>query len=161
MQHRQLVFEFEIYNSDEELHTADRLLLEKARQVTAFAYAPYSNFNVGCAAKLANGEMITATNQENASSPAGICAERNLLAVAASLYPSVAIETIAISYDNKNGENDHPIFPCGICRQSLLEYEERQNDTIRLILSGQDGKVHIIFSAKALLPLSFSKNDLK
>ena len=84
-----------------------------------------------------------------------------LLASAASLYPNVAIDTIAISYDNTRGESNHPISPCGMCRQSLVEYEERVKQPIRLILSGLDGKVIVVQKANALLPLSFGSVDLK
>jgi cytidine deaminase len=154
-------FSYEIYDSAEELNEQDAWLVNEAREVTAAAYAPYSNFNVGAVAKLANGHIVAGTNQENASYPAGLCAERVLLSSAASLYPQVAIDTIAISYNNINGESNHPISPCGICRQSLVEYEERTKQPIRLILSGMQGKVFIIKTAGLLLPLSFGSADLK
>ncbi len=157
---QQSSFEYEEYQSSDELNDADKSLLEKARAITQSAYAPYSNFKVGCAAKLIAGQIITATNQENASSPAGICAERNLLAVAASLYGNVAIEAIAISYQNERGESLQPISPCGICRQSLLEYEQRMKQNIRIILGGQSGKIFVLPSSKLLLPLAFSADDL-
>jgi len=139
----------------------EKLLVKKAFEAQKRSYAPYSNFNVGAAAKLANGEIVAGTNQENASYPAGLCAERVLLSSAATLYPGVAIESIAISYNNNNGESNHPISPCGICRQSLVEYEERTKHPIRLILSGMEGKVFIIKTAGLLLPLSFGSADLK
>jgi cytidine deaminase len=154
-------FSYVAYDSVDELNDADAWLVKEAREVTATAYAPYSNFNVGAVAKLANGEIVAGTNQENASYPVGICAERALLASAASLYPNIAIDTIAISYDNTRGESSRPISPCGMCRQALVEYEERVKQPIRLILSGQDGKVFIIEKANALLPLSFGSTDLK
>lgn len=154
-------FEFDVYDSVDELSSQDAWLLNEARGVTEAAYAPYSNFNVGAVAKMANGEIVAGTNQENASYPAGICAERVLLSSAATLYPQVAIETIAISYNNMNGISDHPISPCGICRQSLSEYEERMHQPIRLILSGLEGKVYIIEKSSNLLPLSFGSDDLK
>ena len=153
-------FEFEVYDSMESLPEKDAWLLNEARKVTQHAYAPYSHFQVGAIARLANGEIVTGSNQENASFPIGLCAERVLLATAASLYPNVAIETIAISYHNDNGESGHPISPCGICRQSLLEYESRVNHSIRLILGGMEGKVYVIDKAAMLLPLSFSAEDL-
>ena len=112
-------------------------------------------------ARLENGEIVTGSNQENASFPVGLCAERVLLAAASSIYPKVPIETIAISYHNDNGKSDHPISPCGICRQSLLEYESRVNHPIRLILGGMEGKVYVIDNAAMLLPLSFTSEDLK
>jgi cytidine deaminase len=148
-------FSYEVYNSVDELNEQDAWLVNEAREVTSAAYAPYSNFNVGAVAKLVNGEIVAGTNQENASYPVGICAERVLLASAASLYPNIAIDTIAISYDNTRGASSHPISPCGMCRQSLVEYEERVKQPIRLILSGLEGKVNL------LLPLSFGSIDLK
>ncbi|HMK03655.1 MAG TPA: cytidine deaminase [Ferruginibacter sp.] len=154
-------FSYEVYDSADELNEADARLVKEARKVTAAAYAPYSNFNVGAVAKMGNNEMVTGTNQENASYPVGICAERALLATAANLYPKVPIDTIAISYDNINGKSSHPISPCGMCRQTLAEYEERVSQPIRLILSGQDGKVYVLKSASSLLPLSFGSADLK
>jgi len=154
-------FSYEVYNSVEELNEQDAGLVKEARKVTAAAYAPYSRFNVGAVAKMGNGETVTGTNQENASYPVGICAERALLATAANLHPKVPIDTIAISYDNIDGESSHPISPCGMCRQSLAEYEERVSQPIRLILSGQDGKVYILKTASSLLPLSFGSADLK
>ena len=154
-------FEFEVYDSIESLPENDAWLLSEAKEVTQHAYAPYSHFQVGAVARLENGEIVTGSNQENASFPVGLCAERVLLAAASSIYPKVPIETIAISYHNDNGKSDHPISPCGICRQSLLEYESRVNHPIRLILGGMEGKVYVIDNAAMLLPLSFTSEDLK
>ena len=149
------------YDSIEELNEADAWLLNEARAATQFAYAPYSNFNVGAVAKLANGEIVTGSNQENASYPAGICAERVLLSSAASQHPNVAVETIAVSYNNMKGKSDTPISPCGICRQSLAEYQRRTQNLIRIILGGMEGKIFVIENASQLLPLAFSSDDLK
>jgi cytidine deaminase len=154
-------FSLDIYNGVDELSEEDALLLSKAREITANAYAPYSKFQVGAIARMANGQLISGTNQENASYPIGICAERVLLSAASSVYPNIPIETIAISYDNLHGESDRPVAPCGICRQSLHEYEERMNHPIRLILGGKKGKIYIIEEAGQLLPLAFTKDELK
>ena len=154
-------FSYEVYNSAEELNEQDAWLVKEARKVTDAAYAPYSNFNVGAVAKLANGKTVAGTNQENASYPVGICAERVLLSSAATLFPNIAIDTIAISYDNTRGESGHPISPCGMCRQALAEYEERTKQPIRLLLSGLEGKVFAIKKSSSLLPLSFGSEDLK
>ena len=161
MDSRQYNFSFEAYASADELSKEDAALLQKARAITANAYAPYSHFNVGAAALLANGEIVTGTNQENASFPVGICAERTLLSAVSSLFPNTAIQTMAISYFNSKGNTSDPISPCGMCRQALAEYEERTQHPIRLILSGQKGEVLVISSAAQLLPLSFGKKDLK
>jgi cytidine deaminase len=154
-------FSFEVYDSLEELSEEDAWLLAEAREVTELAYAPYSHFQVGAVAKLANGEIVAGTNQENASFPVGLCAERVLLASASSLYPNVPIEAMAISYQTGNSDSNHPISPCGICRQSLQEYEMRVGQPIRLILGGMEGKIYIIPKASALLPLAFTSEELK
>jgi cytidine deaminase len=160
MQHKEFKVTYEEYASDAELDPADRELLTKAREVTAHAYAPYSHFRVGAAARLVTGEVITGTNQENASFPVGICAERVLLSTAASLYPGTPIHAIAVSYFNEQGPADRPISPCGICRQSLQEFETRTKMPIRLILGGQTGPVYVVPGSGSLLPLAFVPGDL-
>jgi cytidine deaminase len=154
-------FSYEIYDSIAELDEQDTWLLNEAIEVSQNAYAPYSNFQVGAVAKLINGEIVAGSNQENASYPAGICAERVLLSSVATLFPNLPIESIAISYRSTEVESDHPITPCGICRQSLQEYEERVKKPIRLIMGGMAGKIIIIPKASMLLPLSFTGDDLK
>lgn len=154
-------FSFEIYESIDELSQEDQQLLSEARRVSGNAYAPYSNFQVGAAARLSNGKIVTGSNQENASFPVGICAERALLSSASSLYPGTAIETIAVSYQSEIVKSDHPISPCGMCRQSLQEFEGRMKKPIRLVLGGMEGKVYVIHSAGQLLPLAFTGGELK
>ena len=153
-------FSVDVFDDAESLTQEDALLLAKAQEATANAYAPYSDFHVGAVAKMANGELLSGTNQENASYPIGICAERFLLSAASSVHPNVPIHTIAISYDNLHGESDHPIAPCGICRQSLHEYEERTKHPIRLILGGKTGKIYVLQQAGQLLPMAFTKTEL-
>ena len=162
MKKNTLQFSYEEYNSIDELSEIDASLLQKARDITKAAYAPYSNFFVGSAALLSNQEVITGTNQENASYPVTICAERTLLSALSAIYPNTYIKTMAISYHNQNVNkvSNKPISPCGMCRQALLEFETRFQKPIRLILSGFDGKVLIIDSANDLLPFSFTKEFL-
>lgn len=160
MQTKEYGFSFEVYDDAGELAPGDAALLRQARAITRHAYAPYSHFRVGAAAKLTNGQVVTGANQENASFPAGLCAERVLLATAASLYPGMAIETLAVSYDNEHGPSNRPISPCGICRQSLQEFEQNTGRPIRLIMGGQEGKVYIIPQASLLLPLAFTAEEL-
>jgi cytidine deaminase len=157
---KNIQFDVEVYPSLDALNNPDKALLEKARTATSQSYAPYSHFNVAAVAMLSNGETVMGTNQENASFPVGICAERALLASAASLYPGIAIDTMAISYNNLNAKSNRPISPCGMCRQSLTEYEERTKQPIRLILSGMEGEVYIIEKAHYILPLTFTSSDL-
>jgi len=160
MKERKFEFSFEVYDSIDELSAEDQQLLTEARNVTEQAYAPYSNFRVGAAAKLENGKIVTGTNQENASYPVGICAERVLLSTVSSLYPDVPVTTMAVSYQSNKIKSDHPISPCGMCRQALLEFEGRTSKLIRLILAGIKGKIYVIRSASQLLPLAFSSEEL-
>src|SRR6476659_5104410 len=160
MKREEIKFTIAVYDSSDELNEEDAFLLSEARSVTQFAYAPYSNFQVGAIARMANGEIISGSNQENASYPAGICAERVLLSSAASQHPGIAISTIAISYNNLKGKSDSPVSPCGICRQSLVEFEQRFGHPVRIILAGMQGKVQVIENAVSLLPLTFGAADL-
>jgi cytidine deaminase len=148
MKKQKFEFSFEVYDGIDELNEDDQQLLNKARNATKNAYAPYSNFYVGAAAKLSNGEIAIGSNQENASFPVGICAERVLLGSVSSLFPGVV-------------KSDHPISPCGMCRQTLQEYETRAGKAIRLILGGMEGKVYVIKSASQLLPLAFTSEELE
>ena len=160
MKENKYEFTYEVYSDSSELNERDAWLLNEAREVTSQAYAPYSKFFVGAVAMMANGEIVAGTNQENASYPVGICAERVLLGSVATLQPNIPIESIAISYNSDEVKSDHPISPCGMCRQALLEYESRTSRPIRLILSGQEGRVYVIKSAGMLLPFAFTSEEL-
>lgn len=153
-------FDFEVYHSINDLSAADAELLHDAQAATTMAYAPYSHFQVGAMALLANGKKVAGSNQENASYPVGLCAERVLLSAASSLYPGIPIHTIAISYQGESVVSNRPISPCGICRQTLVEYETRFKHPIRLILGGKEGKIWIIPQSSLLLPFGFTGDDL-
>jgi cytidine deaminase len=161
MKEKKFEFNYTVYDSIDELPEEQRWLLSEAREVTEQAYAPYSHFQVGAVAKMANGEIITGSNQENASFPVGLCAERVLLASISSLFPKIPIDTIAISYKSEHQKSDHPISPCGICRQSLQEFEGRVNHPVQLVLGGMSGPVYVIDSASRLLPLAFTSEELR
>lgn len=160
MKTHELTIRFEEHVSIETLSPADAELLLKAREATRLAYAPYSDFRVGSAAVLENGHIVVGSNQENASYPVGICAERALLASAAQLHPGQVIRTMAISYHNLKGVSNKPASPCGMCRQALAEQSFRQQSPVRLILSGMEGPIYVFSDNAHLLPFSFSGNDL-
>lgn len=153
-------FTYKIYDSRDELSNENAELLQVSINELNNAYSPYSNFNVAATVLLANGKTVTGTNQENAAFPAGICAEGTALSAAASLYPAVPVVKIAITARSKHQTLTHPVAPCGICRQRLLEYESRYNNNIEIIIAAEEGKVYEIDSVKDILPLSFSKADL-
>ena len=161
MKENKFEFNYKVYDNIAELADEDQWLLNEAREVTANAYAPYSRFQVGAVAKMANGEIIAGSNQENASFPVGLCAERVLLASISSVFPRIPIDKIAISYKSETQKSDHPISPCGICRQSLQEFESRVNHPVQLILGGMEGPVYVIDSASRLLPLAFTSEELR
>lgn len=160
MKEHRFEFSYKVYDSISDLPLQEKLLLDKAKEATTLAYAPYSNFQVGAAARLANGEIVMGSNQENASFPVGICAERVTLSSVSSLFPNVVIEAIAVSYVAANVECDHPISPCGLCRQTIQEYENRFHHPIKIILSGREGAVYVIDSASHLLPFAFTSAEL-
>lgn len=161
MQQHLIQVSFDEYQDINALNTQDGSLLQAAKEAIRLAYAPYSKFQVGAAVRLNNGVILKGSNQENASFPAGLCAERVLLSICSSLYPGIPIIDMAISYNNQLGVSNKPISPCGICRQSLSEYENLVNHSIRLILGGKEGKVFILEKATDLLPLAFSSTDMK
>lgn len=148
-------FGYEVYESSADLAPIDHQLFEAARNATANAYAPYSEFYVGAAARLANGELVTGGNQENASFPAGLCAEGVVLATAAAQFPGIGIESIAITFRSQKSGAAQGISPCGICRQSMQEQRARSGRPIRLIMGGARGPVTVVNDAADLLPLAF------
>ena len=160
MKENKYEFRYQVYDDITELSEQDAWLLNEAKAITDQAYAPYSNFHVGAVAMLANGEVVAGTNQENASYPVGICAERVLLGSVATLHQNVEVRSIAISYSSDSIKSNHPISPCGMCRQALLEYETRLKKPIRLILGGMEGKIQIIKTASLLLPFAFTSDEL-
>jgi len=160
MEKRELKFTLRVFKSIDELEEEDASLLASAKRALKNAYAPYSNFKVAAAVLMADGKVVTGTNQENAAFPVGICAEGTALSAVSSLYPDTAIRKIAITV--KSGANlaDRPVAPCGICRQRILEYEMRFNAGIAIVMMGEVGEVYAVNSVKDLLPLHFSKTDL-
>jgi len=152
-------FSYNVYDDISELEESDRQLLLRARKTVENAYVPYSHFQVGAAAELENGVILEGTNQENASFPVSLCAERVLLSAISATQPGVALKSMAVSYNNLNGKSNHPVSPCGMCRQAIAEYEDRFLKPIRLILSGQEGKIYVIEKATDLLPLGFKASD--
>lgn len=142
-----------------ELNEEDRKLIDQAKEATKRSYAPYSKFSVGAAALLANGVVVTGTNQENAAYPSGLCAERTTLFYANSQYPDQPVLTLAIAARTENGFLDSPIPPCGACRQVLMETEQRYHHPMRILLYGEK-EIFIINGTRDLLPLSFGSEFL-
>ena len=148
-----------VYTFDE-LNKTDQVLMTSAMEATTRSYAPYSKFSVGAAALLANGIVVTGTNQENAAYPSGLCAERTTLFYANSQYPDQPVLTLAIAARTEKDFIDLPIPPCGACRQVILETEKRYKQPIRILLYGKK-EIYEVKSIGDLLPLSFDASAMK
>jgi len=150
--------EVKVFEKPSELPPEELELVQRAREALKTAYAPYSEFQVGAALLLDDGKIITGSNQENASFPLGLCAERVALANKAVNFPKQKIKAIAVSIENNKAKSH--ASPCGMCRQALLESELKQNAPIRILLKGPSQEVYVIDSVKQLLPLPFSSVNL-
>lgn len=128
-------------------------LIEEACRIRSASYAPYSDFPVGAAVLLANGELVGGCNQENRAFPSGLCAERVAFFSAGSLYPGVPVRAMAL-YSEVSKETDF-ITPCGGCRQVMYEFEERQQAPIGVYTVGVDQAVWYLPGITNLLPFPF------
>jgi len=151
---------FSVYNSLEELSKEIQDLMNQAVEIRKKAYAPYSQFRVGAALLLDNGKIVLGSNQENAAYPSGLCAERVAIFHAGSIYPEAKILKIAITAASDTNQTTAPIPPCGSCRQSIAEYEIKQETPIEIYFMGEIGEVYKSASLKNLLPFMFDKKFL-
>ena len=154
---KQINITYKIAQSIVEFDTAHQKLIKSTIAFAAQAYAPYSNFRVSAALILENGELLKGTNVENASYPVSICAERTLVSHAVSNYPNIKIKTIAVYVDKTMTT---PLPPCGLCRHTLLEVEQRQQSPIQLLLIANENQIYIFEKCGDLLPLAFDGNFL-
>lgn len=152
--------EFTVYASIDDLPDQVKSLMQEAVKARQDAYAPYSRFHVGAAILLDNGQIVTGSNQENASYPSGLCAERTAIFYAGSKFPKAKIKSLAITAASQNKKTKTPIPPCGACRQSISEYEVRQDQPIEIYFMGEDGEVVKSDSLANLLPFAFKKTSL-
>ena len=158
MQHKTIETNVTIYSFDE-LDKAKQKLINKAKEQVEKAYAPYSEFHVGAAVELENGEIFAGSNQENSAYPSGICAERVAMFFANAQYPEVPVKTIAIAAFTNENFLSTPVTPCGSCRQVLLETEMRFEKDITILLYGTK-EIYQIENVRQLLPLCFEKSSL-
>lgn len=151
---------FEVFNTIDDLSSEVKSLMLQAVQIRKNAYAPYSKFRVGAAIILDNGKIVLGSNQENAAYPSGLCAERVAIFQAGAIYPTAKILKIAISAASDTNPTLSPIPPCGSCRQSIAEYEFKQETPIEIFFMGESGEVYKSESINNLLPLTFDKTSL-
>ncbi len=158
---KKLSFEITIYDDLNELTPADKVLMTQAVAARKNAYAPYSKFSVGAAVSMANGEVVIGSNQENASYPSGLCAERVAIFHAGATFPGVAVKTVAITATSDTYQVTVPAAPCGNCRQAMFEYEFKQKEPIRLLLMGETGTIIECGAVADILPLGFNSTFLE
>ncbi len=151
---------FTIFDSASELPIDIQSLMRQAIEIRKKAYAPYSRFRVGTALLLDNGKIVLGSNQENAAYPSGLCAERVAIFSAGALYPQAKIIKMAITATSDTNPKLTPIPPCGACRQSISEYEIKQEIPIEIYFMGESGSIYKSDSLKNLLPLQFDKKLL-
>ncbi len=161
MQKQKISFDLTIYDSPKKLPDEYEKLMSVAQQSRENAYAPYSKFQVGAAVLLENGEIVIGNNQENASFPSGLCAERVAIFQAGARFPGVAVKAIAISAASNITRVSKPAAPCGNCRQAIAEYEQNQSNPIKVFMMGETGQVYAVNSLTDLLPLTFGNSYLK
>lgn len=149
-----------VYSGINDLPSEIQSLMLQAIEIRKNAYAPYSKFRVGAAILLDNGKVVLGSNQENAAYPSGLCAERVAIFQAGAIYPTAKIVKLAITAASDTNPTTSPIPPCGACRQSIAEYEFKQDAPIAIYFMGESGEVYQSHSIGNLLPLSFDKTSL-
>ena len=147
---KSLKIDFSHYASLDELSPEDKALVEEALAALAGSHAPYSHFRVGAAARMRSGKILHAGNFESEVFPSGLCAERSLLYYIQSNFPDDAVETLAIVSDPSERE----CYPCGGCRQVMVDVERRQGTPMRVIMFG-GGTASVVGTAADLLPFTF------
>lgn len=143
----------------DELSAEENQLILKAQEISKNSYSPYSNFHVGAAVKLENGEFLQSSNQENVSFPTGVCAERLVLGYSGANFPDLAPKMMAVVAQRDGEDTWAGVSPCGICRQTINEVENRFGKEISMLFLQPDSKVYRVKGISALLPLKF--DDLK
>ena len=152
--------QFKVFDSTTDLPNDVQNLMEQAVAIRKNAYAPYSKFRVGVALVLDNGKIVIGSNQENAAYPSGLCAERVAIFYAGAKYPDAKVLKMAITAASDTNQTTAPIPPCGSCRQSIAEYEIRQETPIEIYFMGEIGAIYKSESLKNLLPFMFDKKFL-
>lgn len=153
---RHVQISYTLHDSADDLDPAEQELLRTALAASRGAYAPHSEFHVGCAIRFADGEILTGNNQENLAYPSGLCAERIALFHAGSQGKAKDIRTIAIRATSNRRPVDRPVTPCGACRQVMLEYEHLAGQPFTVLMQGENGSIlRLNGVADTLMPFHF------
>ncbi|MEO1626451.1 MAG: cytidine deaminase, partial [Bacteroidota bacterium] len=149
------------YDDPSEMDSSTATLVQQATQALEHSYSPYSRFQVAAALRLANGEIVSGSNQENASYPLCLCAERVALFAAAARFPGVAVQAIFVTSRHDDSTEEQAVTPCGACRQVMVETEMRQGSPLQVYLRGQEDRIFAFKKATDLLPLKFDGTHLR
>jgi len=154
MKSREICIPYNEFNGSENPGPGVTDLIEQAKLAAGKAYAPFSHFHVGVAVELANGLVYTANNQENSAYPSGLCAERVGLFYAQANHPDIAIKRMVLVAKQHEVFTAEPVFPCGACRQVMVESAKRQETPFEIWMVGQN-RILQVASPDHLLPLKF------
>jgi cytidine deaminase len=135
----------------------DEQLLDLARAAAATAYAPYSNFRVGCAVESIDGEVVTGANMENACYRLGICAEQSALTAAQHRFGLDKVARVAVV----GGTDAVACTPCGGCRQAIFEAAQLSGRDIEIVCGSGDGSAVARHTIGELIPFGFGPANLK
>lgn len=135
----------------------DEQLLDLARAAAAKAYAPYSNFHVGCAIESVGGEVVTGANMENACYRLGLCAEQSALTAAQHAFGLDKVARIAVV----GGSDATVCTPCGGCRQAILEAAQLGGRDVEIICGSGDGSGVERHRIGELIPFGFGPANLE
>jgi cytidine deaminase len=160
MQQKKITITYNEYSVDE-LSAWQENLIVKSVEAQATSYSPYSHFKVGAAILLEDDLIVLGSNQENAAYPSGLCAERVAIFSCGVIHPAKKIKAIAISANTDKFDLNELLAPCGACRQSMLEYEYKQGEEIKVLLKGVGSQVVEFVSVKDLLPIPFNCDALQ
>jgi len=134
----------------------DEQLIFLARSAAGKAYAPYSNFHVGCAVESVDGEIATGANMENACYRLGLCAEQSALTAAQHSFGLDKIARIAVV----GGTDSIACTPCGGCRQAILEAAQLSRQDLPILCGSGDGSKLERYTISDLLPSGFGPANL-
>jgi cytidine deaminase len=159
---KKLVKQLEIllYESVDEISPEKSELINKAKEACELAYAPYSRFSVGAAILTSEDQIVLGSNQENASYPLGLCAERVALFRMANEYPGQSIKALAVTSASEFDLKAQPLSPCGACRQVIDEFSMRLG-MYPILLAHANGQIWEFPNVESLLPWAFRADFLQ
>lgn len=141
----------------------DTDLIAAARDAALKAYAPYSNFSVGCAIESDDGRIVTGANMENACYRLGLCAEVSALTLAQATFGLDHVARIAVAGGDGSGaelRGAAAVTPCGGCRQSILEAAQLSGRDVEILCASGDGRTVERHTIGALIPHGFGPVNL-